>query len=283
MNIDSTTINQFVAFSKFANDIGNAKAVAQLEGNGPVSDITRNTADKPYAWGRRSSANVTSNLNTRALFLKTVENMFGGADRIPREVRSVMKLTDFNDMKGHPLTARRILAVTNAITDYIDKSNEKVTVDGKEMDDTISQRLRFGWSLDIDSTPDDNSINNVADSINSVDDNIIKEDEDNNIINTSMKEEPKIEKQPKKNDNVSSNPNTFGDKLKMFQKSGVVFGQAGFVSGQGNRVMNGLSTGPKIVKEEKKEGEDIVDNIVKQTNDVPVMQKRKPKVIKFNG
>lgn len=60
----------------------------------------------------------------------------------------------------------------------------------------------------------------------------------------------------------------------MFQKSGVVFGQAGFVSGQGNRVMNGLSTGPKIVKEEKKEGENIVDTIEKQANDIQVLQKK---------
>ena len=50
--------------------------------------------------------------------------------------------------------------------------------------------------------PDDEASNIDANSINSVDDNIIKEDD--NIINTSMKEEPKIEKQPKKDVNVSS-------------------------------------------------------------------------------
>ena len=125
--------------------------------------------------------------------------------------------------------------------------------------------------------PDDEASNIDANSINSVDDNIIKEDD--NIINTSMKEEPKIEKQPKKNDNVSSNPNTFGDKLKMFQKSGVVFGQAGFVSGQGNRVMNGLSTGPKIVKEEKKEGEDFATTLKNQTDPIKVVNNKK-KIIK---
>ena len=276
MNIDSTTINQFVAFSKFANDIGNAKAVAQLEGNGPVSDITRNTADKPYAWGRRSSANVTSNLNTRALFLKTVENMFGGADRIPREVRSVMKLTDFNDMKGHPLTARRILAVTNAITDYIDKSNEKVTVDGKEMDDTISQRLRFGWSLDIDSTPDDNSINNVANSINSVDDNIIKEDE-----------EPKPQVDPKQQKllneynvlkgKVEAGTATIKDRTRYFQLEGTLNGR-GVMQNLGIGQIRGGGRNrpePKIEKVEP-------NNIEKQTKDIQVLQKRKPKKIRPN-
>ena len=37
----------------------------------------------------------------------------------------------------------------------------------------------------------------------------------------------------------------------------------------------------KIVKEEKKEGENIVDTIEKQANDIQVLQKRKPKKINF--
>lgn len=149
------------------------------------------------------------------------------------------------------------------------------------------------------STGTNPSINEVDD-----DDNIIKADDSKTVIKIiSREEEKKLEESKNlknqksggkssnvtnntgktvikiisKNDNVSSNPNTFGGKLKMFQQSGVVFGQAGFVSGQGNRVMNGLSTGPKIVKEEKKEGENIVDNIVKQTNEIKVIHNKKPK------
>lgn len=210
-----------------------------MEGNGGrVKSITKNATDKPYAF-TRSGDNKQSNNVTRALFMNTVSNLFGGADNIPQSVKKQMELNKF-DGEGRPLTARRINYVRDAILAVIRQNKDAGVSEGEAL-----LKLNGHESYVKLAEPEDDS-----NSINSVDDN---------IINTSMKGEPKIQEQPKKNVNVSSTPNTFSGNLKMFQKSGVVFGQAGFVSGQGNRVMNGLSSGPKIEKAEKKEGENIVD------------------------
>ena len=298
MNISSETLAQLSKFSTFANanSTNNPKAVAKLDGAGAdgITGVSRNANDAPktfLTWMlRRSEQNQNSNKATRDLFLKTISDIFGGAEKIPFRVRDAMQMDGDKDRFGsnndRPLTARRIKAVISAVGEHISFSTDKTfTVGGNEISKGSLRDYVEGESSYQLEGMEDNGLINGNGSINDA-----EGDEYENFIKNSMANEepkntqgPKIEEQPKKNVNVSSNPNTFGDKLKMFQKSGVVFGQAGFVSGQGNRVMNGLSTGPKIVKEEKKEGEDIVDNIVKQTNDVPVMQKRKPKVIKFNG
>lgn len=61
----------------------------------------------------RSRADKAANNATRELFKSAVAGMFGGEDRIPESVRDAMKMNDYG--KGRPLTARRILAVREAI------------------------------------------------------------------------------------------------------------------------------------------------------------------------
>lgn len=63
--------------------------------------------------------NKEANNQTRAAFKQAVLDLFGveqlDDERIPREVRDVLKADDY-DGAGHPLSARRIRAVVNAIT-----------------------------------------------------------------------------------------------------------------------------------------------------------------------
>ena len=54
-----------------------------------------------------------ANDRTRKLFRNAVVEMFGGEAKIPASVRKAMLLVDYDE--GKPLTARRIMAVKNAI------------------------------------------------------------------------------------------------------------------------------------------------------------------------
>ena len=301
MNISSETLAQLSKFSTFANanSTNNPKAVAKLDGAGAdgITGVSRNANDAPktfLTWMlRRSEQNQNSNKATRDLFLKTISDIFGGAEKIPFRVRDAMQMDGDKDRFGsnndRPLTARRIKAVISAVGEHISFSTDKTfTVGGNEISKgSLRDYVEGESSYQLEGMEDTGLINGNG-SINDA-----EGDEYENFIENSMaseapkntqgpkiEEEPKIEKQPKKNDNVSSNPNTFGGKLKMFQKSGVVFGQAGFVSGQGNRVMNGLATGPKIVKEEKKEGEDFATTLKNQTDQIKVVNNKKKKIIK---
>ena len=65
----------------------------------------------------RSAASKRANNTVRTEFRKVVEQMFGGADKIPQNVLAAMNMKDY--AKGKPLTADRILDVYAAIKDHI--------------------------------------------------------------------------------------------------------------------------------------------------------------------
>ena len=107
--------DQFVQFAQQSMSAGNTKAVARAEdaGNGLAArTITASTTDKAFAL-IRSRVDKTANDDARALFRQSVINMFGSEDKIPESVRKAMLLKDYG--AGKPLTARRIIAVKQAI------------------------------------------------------------------------------------------------------------------------------------------------------------------------
>ena len=67
----------------------------------------------------RKAAEKEINNSTRALFMNAIADMFGGEAKIPPSVRKAMLRCDYD--KGRPLTARRIMAVKNAIDEKIRK------------------------------------------------------------------------------------------------------------------------------------------------------------------
>ena len=108
---------QFVDFAETAAAAGKQKAIARVDA-GELGGIVNRTI-KPGSgdWvgigvGRLSSLKKANN-TTRDAFMKAVADMFGGMNRIPASVKEAMKLEDYG--KGKPLTARRILAVKDAI------------------------------------------------------------------------------------------------------------------------------------------------------------------------
>ena len=114
---------QFAAFVNFANSSPNAAkstAIAALgadKADGGDALAGRKISPKPgndYV-GKLSRSDELKAVNNevRAVFKAAVAEMFGGEDNIPASVKNVMKLGDYN--KGKPLTARRIIAVNNAI------------------------------------------------------------------------------------------------------------------------------------------------------------------------
>ena len=72
----------------------------------------------------RSASKEKLNNDVRTLFLNTIADMFGGIDKIPQDLKEVMKMNDFG--KGKPLTARRIRAVQSAVEQAAAKFAEDV-------------------------------------------------------------------------------------------------------------------------------------------------------------
>ena len=113
----SKTFDEFVKFAEEQHLTGKEKAIARLDA-GELGGIVNRTI-KPGSgdWvgigvGRLSSLKKANN-TTRDAFMKAVADMFGGMSHIPASVKDAMKLEDYG--KGKPLTARRILAVKDAI------------------------------------------------------------------------------------------------------------------------------------------------------------------------
>lgn len=281
MNVSAADINQFASFVKFADTMGHqTRTVARLSddlpGLGGTQLIAANTNDRAFAF-TRSAANKTSNNEVRNLFLKTVANLFGGDEaNIPESVRNKMKLSDYN--KGRPLTAKRIRAVELAVMNYF-LNEDRLFVNGKKVSITA-----FSDGIDIADTTDNSG--NIINTTNSINDD---GDEDYGQITTNNKKlktlanelNKKVEAfNPQKktivnNSNVSGGevPKTFDDKMKMFQKKNVVFGQAGFVPGKGNPVMEGRKTGTNDIKNDTHDTE----NVEKKYDNVQVVKKPKTK------
>ncbi len=77
----------------------------------------------------RKKYNRDENNDVRTLFMNTVLEMFGKEDPndLPEKVRIAMRLQDYGE--GKPLTARRILAVSKAISEVAGQNTEPVTME----------------------------------------------------------------------------------------------------------------------------------------------------------
>ena len=117
VNIQLAEFQQFVQFAETAIASGKQKAIARVETSEVGGIANRTIVPGTGDWvgigvGRLSSLKKANN-TTRATFLKAVSDMFGGQDHIPESVQAAMKMEDYG--KGKPLTARRIMAVKEAI------------------------------------------------------------------------------------------------------------------------------------------------------------------------
>ena len=114
---------QFVQFADRELRSGNIEAVARagaevgagLDARSIAATTTNDKVHKFFRW----SDDKTANDNVRRLFRESVERMFGGAQFLPEEVKTAMRLTDYGS--GKPLTARRINIVKTAIDNIIDQ------------------------------------------------------------------------------------------------------------------------------------------------------------------
>ncbi len=111
--------DQFVQFAQREMDAGHSKAIARPgdKMDGPFGDLAVRTIeaasdDKVYAI-RRSSLNKLGNDAARDMFRLAVAHMYGGESHIPEGVLKAMNLKDYGC--GKPLTARRIIAVRDAV------------------------------------------------------------------------------------------------------------------------------------------------------------------------
>lgn len=120
MNELNANFNAFVNFARAQMAAGNEKAVARLGDQGTFTlgagrvitaakagDANYDAAYKAF----RSAAAKAANLDVRNLFMKSMVEIFGSESRIPDSVKAQM--TNFGTSK--PLTARRIMAINNAV------------------------------------------------------------------------------------------------------------------------------------------------------------------------
>lgn len=113
--------NRFVQFAQGQeNDLAIARKGDVLAGDGALAGraITAAVGDQVGAV-RRSVPDRNRNNETRALFRKSVVDIFGGEDMVPSNVREAMEIGEDDDNRGKPLTARRILAVQKAIATFM--------------------------------------------------------------------------------------------------------------------------------------------------------------------
>lgn len=110
--------DSFVDFAQKSMEAGSSKAVARADAVVPGTDggyATRTIVaapDKAFKLSRSITDKAKNDL-ARTLFQKSVIDMFGGEDKIPKSVKEAMLLKDYGE--GKPLTARRIIAVKRAI------------------------------------------------------------------------------------------------------------------------------------------------------------------------
>ena len=121
INLDNMQFRQFVRFAEMQANPGKSEAIARLSGGAdPLAGrtVTASSSDHVRHWynlwkGGHSATNAAENNDARALFREAVFSMFGGAEKVPESVKTAMKLEDYD--QGKPLTARRIIAVRDAI------------------------------------------------------------------------------------------------------------------------------------------------------------------------
>lgn len=112
----NSVFKSFVDFAQERIGANQAKAVADArikKFNGEeVLAIAHVKTDDVHKW-LRTGDECDVNDRTRAIFRAAVANMFGGESKIPESVKKAMLMEDYD--KGKPLTARRIMAVKEAI------------------------------------------------------------------------------------------------------------------------------------------------------------------------
>lgn len=116
----------FVEFARQQMKAGHTRAVARA---GAATGATLNeraisaaaSGDRAFAVVR-SGVSKTANDVARDLFRKSVAEIFGGERKIPDSVKRAMMLKDYGS--GKPLTARRILAVQEAIAEAADAARD---------------------------------------------------------------------------------------------------------------------------------------------------------------
>ena len=124
INLDNAQFRQFVQFAERQANPANSEAIARVNSGGGAlagRTVSASDTDRVHHWNnffRRSGANATENNDARALFREAVFSMFGGEANVPDSVKTAMRLEDYD--KGKPLTARRIIAVRDAILQAAD-------------------------------------------------------------------------------------------------------------------------------------------------------------------
>ncbi len=110
----NATFKAFTDFAAKSIEAGEKKAIARADGTGGLANRTIQPASGDWV-GRIGRSNESRDANniTRGLFKQAIIDMFGGEKNIPKSVLDAMRMQDFD--KGKPLTARRIIAVKNAI------------------------------------------------------------------------------------------------------------------------------------------------------------------------
>ena len=125
INLNNVQFREFVQFAESQANPGKSEAIARLAGGSALAGrtIIASGSDHVRHWynlwkGGHSASNAAENNDARALFREAVFSMFGGADKVPESVKTAMKLEDYD--QGKPLTARRIVAVRDAILQVAD-------------------------------------------------------------------------------------------------------------------------------------------------------------------
>jgi len=124
VNLNNAQFKQFVQFAEQQSNPAKSEAIARVTGSRDAlagRAISASNTDRVHHWNnffRRSSTDATENNDTRALFREAVFSMFGGKANVPDSVKTAMRLEDYD--QGKPLTARRIIAVRDAILQAAD-------------------------------------------------------------------------------------------------------------------------------------------------------------------
>ena len=132
INRMSDAISQYEKFSSFTSPASvKDRTIVQVgQDTAGISSIEAKKKIDFVGHIARSTESRNANNAVRDLFKTTVIAMFGGQGKddvscIPEEIRTAMKLDDYED-KGKPLTARRIRAVKTAVDQYVDGRADQV-------------------------------------------------------------------------------------------------------------------------------------------------------------
>ena len=142
----SSQMREFVNFAQdaVANNAKNTVArLGKKESSYATFPISAAVDGDSVGKLRRSAASKRANNTVRTEFRKVVEQMFGGADKIPQNVLAAMNMKDY--AKGKPLTADRILDVYAAIKDHItalkSDASAKGTLRALDVADSVAEQF----------------------------------------------------------------------------------------------------------------------------------------------